>query len=165
MRKPNIKQDKEVKYKVCLLSARKRNGNMKCTRWEYLQLWTWWPGKASLKRHILSQGLKKVTEWAYLCEYLGEALSRHTDNTCKGPEIHGSKTSRRILWLKPSEQEEWQEMSSGAADSGASLVRTLVSHLKDVEQKSGTVRFTFEQNYWSAILRIDFKGSGAGETI
>ena len=55
-------------------------------------------------------------------------------------------------------------MSSGAADSGTSLVRTLVSHLKDVEQKSGTVRFTFEQNYWSAMLRIDFKGSRAGET-
>lgn len=53
----------------------------------------------------------------------------------------------------------------GAADSGASLVRTLVSHLKDLKQKSGTVRFTFEQNYWSAILRIHFKGSRAGETI
>ena len=69
------------------------------------------------------------------------------------------------MWLKPSEQEEeGQEMSSGAADSGASLVRTLVSHLKDVEQKSGTVRFTFEQNDWFAILRIDFKRSRAGDT-
>lgn len=78
-------------------------------------------------------------------EYLGEALSRHINNTCKGPEVHVSKTLRRTLWLKPSEQEEeGQEMSSGAADSGASLVRTLVSHLKDVEQKSWTVRFTFE---------------------
>lgn len=39
----------------------------------------------------------------------------------------------------------------------ALLVRTSVS-LKDYEQKGSTIRFIFEQNYWSVVLRIDFKG-------
>lgn len=52
-------------------------------------------------------------------------------------------------------------MSSGVQimSHRALLVRTSMS-LKDCEQKGSTIRFTFEQNYWSAVLRLDFKGQG-----